>query len=118
MTKLTTLQLQNNEISDIEELRNCPTIKILDLSNNKISDGEQTLDILAGMPELRCLYLKGNPVVQTIKNYRRTVISRLKTLAFLDDRPVKQLERRLIAAWYVTPFLSLMYHFKSKGYVA
>jgi hypothetical protein len=33
------------------------------------------MDLLRGMPSLRCLYLKGNPVVSAIKNYRKAVIA-------------------------------------------
>lgn len=49
---------------------------VLDLSDNEIADIE-LVDLLAQMPNLKVLYLKGNPVVANIKMYRRTLISRL-----------------------------------------
>lgn len=35
------------------------------------------------MPNLKVLYLQGNPVVKRIRNYRKTLISRLKQLRFM-----------------------------------
>lgn len=41
----------------------------------------------------------GNPVISKIENYRRTLISRLKNLTYLDDRPVFEKERLAVEAW-------------------
>lgn len=51
------------------------------------------------LPELRCLYLKGNPVVSAIPQYRRTLVAALPGLTYLDDRPVFPIERRCAEAW-------------------
>lgn len=40
------------------------------------------------MPRLAVLYLNGNPVCKKIKNYRKTLITKIPTLKYLDDRPV------------------------------
>jgi dynein assembly factor 1, axonemal len=53
------------------------------------------------MTDLRCLYLKGNPVVSAIKNYRKTIVAALPNLQYLDERPVFEDERRLVSAWCV-----------------
>jgi hypothetical protein len=74
-------------------------LSVLDLSSNKIEDGNALLEILERVGELKSLYLSGNPCVRTIPNYRKTVISRCKKLMHLDDRPVFDDERRLVAAW-------------------
>jgi dynein assembly factor 1, axonemal len=90
---LKTLNISNNEIKIIEGLQHCPleslicahnmlssyesiksltdiqSLHTLDLQNNKLDD-PRILDIFAKMPGLRCLYLKGNPGVSKIKNYR------------------------------------------------
>jgi dynein assembly factor 1 len=90
---LKTLNISNNEIKVIEGLKNCPletllcahnvlssyesieqlsdiqSLHTLDIQNNKLEDS-RILEIFAAMPCLRCLYLKGNPVVSQIKNYR------------------------------------------------
>ncbi len=59
----------------------------------------QVLDTLKRLPELRCLYLKGNPVVSAIPQYRRTLVAALPGLTYLDDRPVFPMERRCAEAW-------------------
>ena len=51
------------------------------------------------MPAIGVVYLQGNPIVSTIKQYRKRMISEIKTLAYLDDRPVFELERRCAEAW-------------------
>lgn len=51
------------------------------------------------MPDLRVLYLQGNPVVKEIRHYRKTIISRCTALNYLDDRPVFPEERRRVTAW-------------------
>lgn len=83
---------------DIEQLRQCPSLQTLDLQSNKLEDVE-ILEVLKEMSELRCLYLKGNDVVPKIRNYRKTVVSRLKSSTYLDDRPVFETERRITDAW-------------------
>ena len=58
------------------------------------------LDLLAQMPNLRVVYLQGNPCIKNIKSYRKTMIARLKELTHLDDRPVFPDERRTAEAWF------------------
>ena len=51
------------------------------------------------MPRLSCLYLKGNPVVRKIRHYRKSLITRIPRLSYLDDRPVFDLERIAAPLW-------------------
>ena len=69
-----------------------------DLQHNKIEDVE-VLSIFEHIPDLRVLYMQGNPVVKKIPHYRKTVISKCKQLRYLDDRPVFEDERRRVDAW-------------------
>lgn len=72
--------------------------RTLDLSHNEISD-PAVIDIFSQMPHLACLYVKGNPFVSKVRHFRKTMISKIATLTFLDDRPVFPKERRLVSAW-------------------
>ena len=83
-----------NGIDDLRGLLECPSITTLDLQNNKIDDPEILEEILVNMPNLKVLYLQNNGVVNKIKQYRKTIIARLPTLKYLDDRPVFDDDRR------------------------
>ncbi len=96
-----TLTIANNQLETAEDIRavaDLPALACLDLKGNIIDD-PAVLDVLAAMPSLRVLYLQGNPVVKRIRHYRKTVISRLEGLRFLDDRPVFDEERERVTAW-------------------
>jgi dynein assembly factor 1 len=101
MKKLTSLNLANNMISTYEglvHLLEIPSLQTIDLQHNKIED-PAVVDIFAQLPDLRVLYLMGNPAVKHIRNYRKTIISRCKQLRYLDDRPIFDEERRRTDAW-------------------
>jgi len=98
---LNTLNISHNKLkhaSDIEHLAECPYLGILDLSHNKISDPD-IVDVLVRMPNLRVLNLAGNPVIQDIKYYRKTMTVKIKDLQYLDDRPVFERDRACAEAW-------------------
>ena len=101
LTKLTNLNLAHNAINSregIENLLQTPSLQTVDLQHNKIED-PSIVDIFAQMPDLRVLYLMGNPAVRKIKNYRKTLIAKCPQLKYLDDRPVFDDERRRTNAW-------------------
>lgn len=69
--------MANNKIksfSDFERLVDCATLSVLDLSNNRIDD-ILIVGVLGKMPDLRVLMLMGNPVVNMIPMYRKTLIN-------------------------------------------
>ena len=72
----------------------------LDVQHNRIED-TTILDVLSAMPDLRVLYLMGNPVVKSIRYYRKTIIAICPKLRYLDDRPVFEEERRRVARWKI-----------------
>lgn len=101
--KLTTLQVPHNFLrksDDIKGIIECPSISTLDLSHNQIDDPE-IIEIFAQMPNLAVLNLMGNPVIRKIENYRRKHIIAIKSLTYLDDRPVFDNERLYTEAWAI-----------------
>ena len=101
---LENLQLKRNRIGkegigDVEGLLECPSISCLDISYNMIDFPEIVEDIFGRLPNLKVLYLQGNPVCKKIKNYRKHIVSTLRILTYLDDRPVFEDERRATMAW-------------------
>jgi hypothetical protein len=57
------------------------------------------VDVLSQIPKLVTLYLKGNACVRDTKHYRKTTISSLPGLRYLDERPVFDAERFSTSAW-------------------
>ena len=103
-TQLTTLICTNNQLATLDAISHLAELKsitTLDLQGNALAD-PAILDLLQQMPNLRCLYLKGNPVVSAIKNYRKAVVAAIPTLGYLDERPVVEDERRMIDAWWLS----------------
>ena len=101
LKKLTSLNLSHNQLTsaaDIKQLAELEAIQTIDVQYNKIVDTE-IVEILSSLPDLRVLYLIGNPVIKSIKHYRKTLISKCKALKYLDDRPVFDDERRRVEAW-------------------
>ena len=100
---LQTLQASHCELKDLDAIRDlvdCPELTTVDLQQNKIDgDAEEMVRLFASMPKLACLYLPGNPIVSSLRHYRKRMISEIPGLAYLDDRPVFPLERLCAEAW-------------------
>jgi hypothetical protein len=63
-----------------------------------VSNGS-LVDVLVKIPKLVTLYLKGNPCVRDTKHYRKTTVSSLPGLRYLDERPIFDSERFSTNAW-------------------
>lgn len=106
-TKLDTVHLKRNRlgrfeggcIESLKGLLDCPTITCLDIQDNHLDDPKILDEILVKMPCLKVLYLMNNPCVKTINGYRKTIITKIPTLTYLDDRPVFEDDRRRAEAW-------------------
>lgn len=73
---LNTLNISHNCLrygEHLEELKNCTYLSVLDLSHNKIED-VVVVKILGDMPQLKVLTMTGNPVINQIPQYRKTLI--------------------------------------------
>lgn len=102
LKELKTLLAAYNHLESVEDLQGlleCPTLEVLDLQGNRLKD-PAVLDLLVKMPNLKCLYLKGNPCVRDIRHYRKKTIARLPLLNYLDDRPVFPKDRERAEAFY------------------
>eukprot|EP00667_Euglena_gracilis_P017783 EG_transcript_18804 len=106
---LTTLILDNNHLTDLDNFPKLPHLTTLWLNNNAISDLNRALDALDGMlPKLQYLSFLGNPACPTLMSgateqeysrYRVYTIFRLGcTLKFLDAQPVTQPELTLASS--------------------
>lgn len=101
LTKLHTLEIDHNQIArseDLQGLLDCPSLGVLNLSNNKL-ESEDFLPIVSKLPELRLLKLEGNPIARVMSQYRRRLLNAMPNLTFLDDSPVKESEVRCAQAW-------------------
>jgi dynein assembly factor 1, axonemal len=103
---LATLVAAGNRLADvdaIDALRACPSLTSLDLSDNKLRDAN-VVEFLTSedaqlADRLALLKFRGNPAVGETKSYRKTVVSRMRSLNYLDDAPVFPKDRRLAKAW-------------------
>lgn len=44
--------------------------------------------------------MQGNGFTKKVKNYRKTIIHKIPSLKYLDDRPIFEDERRYVAAFF------------------
>uniref|UniRef100_A0A182NUX7 Dynein axonemal assembly factor 1 homolog n=1 Tax=Anopheles dirus TaxID=7168 RepID=A0A182NUX7_9DIPT len=98
---LNTLNISHNYLKTIEsiaELRKCDFVSVLDLSHNRLED-IAIVKVLGDMKGLRVLTMVGNPVVNEIPSYRKTMILECKSLTYLDSRPVFDKDRACAEAW-------------------
>lgn len=103
---LTSINLGNNAVGPDKEsyeavAQNLPKLQTLDLQANKIADGNDLLEVLQRIPDLRVFYGMGNPFVKSFRHYRKRFVAGLPSLRYLDDRPVFEDERRRCEAWIV-----------------
>ena len=105
LTSLSNLLLKRNRIGikGLEDLYGLLELgkefAVLDISDNLVDDPKIVDDILTKFIDLRVIYLKGNDVVRKIPNYRKTLISRIDTLKYIDDKPIFEDEKRFALAF-------------------
>jgi len=108
-TSLETLHLKANRLgqhrdsaTDVDVLigvLECPTITSLDLQSNYLHDPAIIDEVLVKMPNLKVLYCQNNEFVKKVPNYRKSLIVKIPTLMYLDERPVFPEDRRRAEAF-------------------
>lgn len=91
-----------HELGDVASLRgllDCPSIESLDISDNSLQDPAIVDEILAKMPNLKVLHAQNNKFCQKVSSYRKTLVWKIKTLTYLDDRPIFPEDRRRAEAF-------------------
>jgi hypothetical protein len=88
-----------NGLSDVLGLLEAPLVSGLDLSRNFISDPKILDEVFAKLPCLALIYFMGNEAPKGIQNYRKNMIAKLPKLKYLDDRPVFEDDRRCAEAF-------------------
>ena len=102
LVSLKNLDVSHNIIADLDgfqEVKTCPSLTSLDLSNNIIDCPDEIVPFFSEVQNLLCLYLKGNPCVRKISTYRKRLTVAMKNLYYLDDRPIFEIERLAADAW-------------------
>lgn len=127
LKRLANLNLSDNLIKKIEGLNGCESLSnlllkrnrigikglsdlqgliglgkeftVLDISDNLIDEPKIVDEILTKFEDLRVIYLNGNECVRKIPNYRKTLISKIGSLKYIDDKPVFDDEKRFALAF-------------------
>ncbi len=87
-----------NGLEDLDGLKLLKSVTVIDISDNRIED-PQVKEIFPLMSNIRVIYLQGNECIRKISFYRKSMISSLKELRYLDDKPVFEDERRFAEAF-------------------
>ena len=96
-------RLGRNEHGDVDALKGLlerPTLTCIDIQDNNLDDPAIIEEILYKMPNLGVLYCsKGNKFTNKVSNFRKILIANIKTLKYVDDRPVFPEDRRRAEAF-------------------
>jgi dynein assembly factor 1 len=97
LKRLETLNLEKNQIETLDDLiglSHVEALVTLDISENKIDNySDKLIELFEGLKLLKVLYLKGNDVVRKIPSYRKTMLTKLRGLTYLDTKPIDEGER-------------------------
>ncbi|CAF0745867.1 unnamed protein product [Rotaria sordida] len=101
LPRLNSLYLSHNKletVEDIEHLKECKSLSVVELSHNLIEDPD-AVEVFSQMQSIRVINLMGNPLLKNVKDYRRTMTLGCVNLTYLDDRPIFPRDRACANAW-------------------
>jgi len=101
LPSLHTLLLSNNRLSNAESLQdltNCIPLETLEINSNMVTDRD-VLTLMAGLPSLKWLQMRSNPLAATLLPYRKTIVGTITQLVELDGEAVEERERFFAAAF-------------------
>ncbi len=87
---VTALELQKNGLQSLGDIQLFARLRKLNLQDNSLSDIDELLTKLAGLPFLEELHLEGNPVLRSTFNCRSRILAVCKHLRVLNSKPVTQ----------------------------
>ena len=73
---------------DVTGVLECQSISCLDIQSNKIENAEILDEVLMKMENIAVVYLQNNAFNKKISHYRKTIISKIPTLKYIDDIPM------------------------------
>jgi dynein assembly factor 1 len=56
-------------------------------------------EVLLKLPNIAVVYMQNNEFTKKISHYRKSIISRLPQIKYIDDKPVFEDEKRFAEAW-------------------
>ena len=98
---LETVNMSRNALAttaSIEHFQQCPNLKNIDLTNNRLECDEAFFPCLAAIPSLVTLSLNGNELTK-FNSFRKRMVNTLPKLGYLD-RPIDELERLCAEAYF------------------
>lgn len=104
LNDLHTLKLANNRLSSYEAVSGAivlaESLTYLDLSGNECLDYNPLMysELLSKM-KITVLSLQHTLMSRSVPSYRKTTINAIRSLLFLDEKPVTEEERLLAEAW-------------------
>jgi len=97
---LETVNLSRNALATVESIahfQECPNLKNIDLTMNRLENSEDFLASFAAIPALLTLSLNGNELCK-IPSFRKRFIHGMPRLGYLD-RPIEEVERLCATAF-------------------
>lgn len=102
LVNLESLNVSANRVENLEdlaELKELPSLINIDISANVIEEGEGVVEFWSEMQKLKVLRYHGNGGIRHVSHYRKRLINALPDLTYMDERPVFPVERKACKAW-------------------